>query len=149
MKARIAIFALTVATGLVCAEATAQASHVLGFWQEPTGSVIHVERCGDSICASLVQISKQTPYKIDGQNRDPALRTRPLCNLRIGEGFHATDENRAEGGMLYDPKSGRSYHGSMTAEGNTLKLRGFIGISVFGRTETWTRATAPTTPCSQ
>lgn len=57
-----------------------------------------------------------------------------------------TSPGHAEGGTLYDPKSGKTYRGEMTASGNALALRGYIGLKVFGRTETWTRTQAAT-PC--
>jgi hypothetical protein len=79
-------------------------------------------------------------------NPDPKLRARPLCGLRIGEGFVAVDPQHARGGHLYDPQNGRTYRGEMTAEGNRLRLRGYIGLPIFGRSETWTRATEPP-PC--
>ena len=41
-------------------------------------------------------------------------------------------------GTIYDPKSGKTYSCKMTIDGNKLKIRGYIGISLFGRTEVWT-----------
>ena len=47
---------------------------------------------------------------------------------------------RWAGGMIYDPNSGNTYKGTMRlVDRNTLKLRGYIGISLFGRSDTWTR----------
>ena len=44
------------------------------------------------------------------------------------------------GGWVYDPESGSTYKAEMQLNGpDVLKLRGFIGMSWFGRTETWTR----------
>jgi uncharacterized protein (DUF2147 family) len=126
----------------------AQENGVQGFWKEPEGSVIQVATCGDSLCATLVAISPTAPARIDGQNPDSSLRTRTLCGVRIGNGFHLTSSTRAEGGTLYDPKSGKTYHGVMTAHADTLDLRGYIGVALFGRTETWTR-TAPTESCQR
>ncbi len=117
-------------------------SGVEGQWREPTGSVISVAPCGVDVCATLIAISPSTPYTVDGQNPDAAKKTRPLCGLRIGTGFHSAGPDKADGGSLYDPKSGKTYHGTMTAEGDTLSLRGYIGIKAFGRTEKWTRTSA-------
>ena len=117
----------------------AQDKGVVGVWQEAEGSVIRVAPCGADICARLVKISPREHFKVDGENPDAAKRTRPLCNLEIGSGFHLTDADHAEDGYLYDPKSGKTYHGSMTADGDHLNLRGYIGIKAFGRTEHWTR----------
>ena len=125
---------------MIARSSMAQESGVLGYWKEPQGSVIHVENCGKEVCATLVVISPSAPSRVDGKNPNAKLRQRPLCGLRIGEGFHMVSGDKAEGGTLYDPKSGKTYHGIMTAHGKEMDLRGYIGISVFGRTERWTRA---------
>lgn len=126
----------------------ASANHgVLGEWTTPNGSEVTIYRCGTDVCAKLVEVSRHAPSHVDAQNPDPALRSRPLCGLEIGHGFHLTGTDHAEGGQLYDPESGHTYSGWMTANGNTLELRGYIGIPLFGRTETWTRAQADAPHC--
>jgi uncharacterized protein (DUF2147 family) len=127
--------------------AQAQTNSVLGNWTNPTGSTIQIYRCGADVCARLIAIRKNAPSFVDNKNPNPDLRSRALCGLQIGMNFHLSSPGRAEGGQLYDPQSGHTYHGSMTRDGNLLKLRGYIGISLFGRTETWTQAPANITPC--
>ena len=85
---------------------------------------------------------------MDVKNPAPALRSRHLCGLQIGYDFHPAGPAHAEDGRLYDPKSGRTYHGEMTSEGDQLHLRGYVGMRMFGRTEIWTRVTTPVKPCS-
>jgi uncharacterized protein (DUF2147 family) len=132
--------------GLVFGAATlgAQAQDkkgVLGDWQEPGGGVLEVYKCGsEEICMKLLALAKDAPGKLDAKNPDPALRSQPLCDLRIGYEFKLTDADHAEGGKLYDPKSGKTYSGSMSTEGEKLRLRGYVGIKMFGRTEVWQRA---------
>ncbi|HRP68449.1 MAG TPA: DUF2147 domain-containing protein [Turneriella sp.] len=41
------------------------------------------------------------------------------------------------GGHIMDPKNGKTYKCKIKREGNTLKVRGFIGFSLLGRTQTW------------
>lgn len=142
MRSLVAAFVLAV---LTCT-AAAQTSGVLGYWKEPSGSILHVERCGEEICATLVAIGPSAPSRVDGRNPDHALRQRSLCDLRIGTGFHLSSPEKAEGGTLYDPKSGKTYRGSMTSEGDRLNLRGYVGLPLFGRSETWTR-TGPVSAC--
>lgn len=80
--------------------------------------------------------------KVDHKNPDANLRTRPLIDLQILSGLKADGKSKYSGGKIYDPKSGKTY--SAKAEltnNNTLALRGFIGISLAGRTDTWTRTT--------
>ena len=45
-----------------------------------------------------------------------------------------------EGGQILDPKNGKIYSCTLSLEGsNNLKVRGYLGISLFGRTQTWER----------
>ncbi len=120
--------------------AQSRSGGVMGDWREPEGSVIEIFTCGSDVCARMVAMSKQAPTPFDAKNPDPAARKHLLCGLQIGYGFHQSDPEHADGGRLYDPKTGKTYHGTMTAEGDQLHLRGYIGIKAFGRTEIWTRA---------
>ena len=119
----------------------------MGDWREPGGSIIAVAHCGTDICARLIAINHDAPSTVDAHNPDAALRSRPLCGLTIGTGFHLTDPAHADGGKLYDPKTGKTYKGSMTNDGDTLHLRGYVGVKAFGRTQDWVRTTAPSVPC--
>ncbi|NLK50297.1 MAG: DUF2147 domain-containing protein [Candidatus Cloacimonetes bacterium] len=79
--------------------------------------------------------------KLDEKNPDKKLRDRGIMNLVILTGLDYKNKNNYEGGRIYDPQSGNTY--KCKAElvgGNSLKLRGYIGVSLIGRTEIWTRA---------
>ncbi len=43
------------------------------------------------------------------------------------------------GGSILDPKSGKVYKAKMTLQGNKLYVRGYVGVSMLGRTQTWVR----------
>ncbi len=133
------------------AVASAQDKGVRGDWRTPGGAVVRVAPCGGdgkALCATLLQLEPNPPALVDGKNPNPAERTRKLCGLQIGYGFQPVDPAHAEDGHLYDPKSGKTYRGTMTSAGNQLSLRGYIGIKALGRTEQWTRTAAPTASCS-
>jgi uncharacterized protein (DUF2147 family) len=119
---------------------TPPASPLLGTWKTPAGSIVRVEPCASDICLRVLQLPPDAPTKLDSQNPDKWLQTRSLCGLVIGTGFHKDDPTHLSGGYLYDPKSGHTYRGTITTQGDTLKLHGYIGISLFGRTEIWHRA---------
>jgi len=80
------------------------------------------------------------PSRLDIENPKVELRSRELRGLTILSGFHYESDGSWVDGRVYDPNSGNTYKGTITlVDNDTLKLRGFIGISLFGRTETWTR----------
>jgi len=128
-------------------QANSQTTGVMGQWREPGGSVIQVHPCGSQVCAQLAFLPPDTPSVFDTNNPNAAQRSRPLCGLQIGWGFHLADPNHATGGMVYDPRSGSSYRGTLTAKGNKLDLRGYTWLTVFGRSETWTRVDGPVPAC--
>lgn len=134
---------------LVTGPLMAQPAGLIGDWREPSGSVIRIEQCGRDLCLRIVMLSSAAPSRADDKNPDASLRWRPLCGLVIGTQFQASDSQHASGGHLYDPKSGNTYRGGMTLEGDTLRLRGYIGLPLFGRTEIWRRSRAPFASCGQ
>jgi uncharacterized protein (DUF2147 family) len=80
----------------------------------------------------------------DDNNPDPALRSRKVIGMEILKDF-VFDEDEWTGGTIYDPRGGKTYSCKLTLESkNELNIRGYIGISIFGRTETWTRFTDAT-----
>ena len=77
---------------------------------------------------------------LDDKNPDPAKRKNLLLGLQILRDFKTAGLHLWSGGEIYDPESGSDYQCKMTLENeNTLHVRGFIGFSVFGRTDTWKR----------
>jgi uncharacterized protein (DUF2147 family) len=78
--------------------------------------------------------------KTDIHNPDAAKRERPIVGLVFLSGFTQKSQTRWENGTIYDPKSGNTYSCSMELDGpEKINMRGFIGISLIGRTDVWTR----------
>jgi uncharacterized protein (DUF2147 family) len=92
-------------------------------------------------------LSPTAPTKTDINNPDATLRGKSLCNLEIGSRFHPSDATHASGGTIYDPRSGNTYRGQMVVDGDLLRLRGYVGFSLFGRTEIWHRVHASYVSC--
>jgi len=79
----------------------------------------------------------------DKHNPDPALRTRPVKGVVFMTGFRYAGNDRFENGRIYDPQSGNTYRGRMRlVADDTLEVRGFLGISLFGATQVWKRVPA-------
>jgi uncharacterized protein (DUF2147 family) len=79
--------------------------------------------------------------KADTKNPKETMRNRPLVELVILKGFEV-DGDTYDDGTIYDPDNGKTYDCKMTYKGKTLAIRGYIGISLFGRTEVWERASS-------
>jgi uncharacterized protein (DUF2147 family) len=68
------------------------------------------------------------------------FRNRPVLGMRILWGMRP-EGNTWTGGRILDPENGEIYRCTMSLEknGNVLDVRGYIGLSIFGRTERWLR----------
>ena len=78
--------------------------------------------------------------KTDIHNPDDARHNDPVMGMLILKKFNKDGDKGYEDGTIYDPKNGKTYKCKMTYDGDKLEVRGYIGISLVGRTETWTRA---------
>jgi len=69
-----------------------------------------------------------------------AMKDQPLVGLQVLWGFQR-DGNQWSGGHVLDPETGRIYRSTITLEngGMRLRLHGYIGIPLFGRTQHWAR----------
>lgn len=80
--------------------------------------------------------------KTDANNPDPKLKSRPLMGLLNLKGLEYDAKSGTWiNGEVYDPKSGKTYSCKITiTDANTLEVRGYIGVSLIGRTDVWTRS---------
>jgi len=123
---------------------TPQSTTPVGRWRTVDG----VTSKAKSVIAIWAQNGKlygRIEKLIDPDPRDPdprcdrcdgELKGRPLIGLRILWDLQK-DGERWSGGQILDPENGKTYKCSITMEdnGRKLKVRGFIGLSLLGRTE--------------
>ncbi len=71
----------------------------------------------------------------DERRDQPALGLVIIRNMK-------RDGDAWTGGDVLDPENGKVYAGTLRLEdeGRILKLRGYVGLPMFGRTQTWSRA---------
>jgi len=127
--------------------AKAQGTHdaVVGTWLVQDGSgKVKIEKVGDKYTGKLVWIKNPTDKTgkplTDSKNPDVAMRNRPQMGLPLLQNFVFDEENHWTSGTIYDPDEGKTYSCKMTMKDNqTLEVRGYVGISLFGRTDTWKR----------
>jgi len=63
-----------------------------------------------------------------------------ILGMEILNGFKKNGSNW-QGGQILDPSNGKKYNATIDVidNGNKLKVRGYIGFSLFGRTQVWVR----------
>lgn len=117
---------------------------VLGLWknEDATFEIFENEgKLGAKIVALREPLAPDGKAKTDVHNPDASKHGRPIVGIVFMSGFTPAGQGKWEHGTIYDPKSGNTYSCSMELEGSDkLKVRGFIGVSLIGRTDVWTRA---------
>lgn len=68
-----------------------------------------------------------------------AFKGKPVQGLGFVWGLKDKGNGEWGGGSILDPKTGKVYSAKMTLQGNKLLVRGYVGISALGRTQTWVR----------
>lgn len=118
---------------------------VLGKWLNANGQgQILIYKRGDQYFGKVVWLRNPRDEagkpKSDIKNPDERLKGRPLLGAEILKDFEYSGEGVWDEGSIYDPKTGKTYSCKMSMESSDkLDIRGFVGISLLGRTETWTR----------
>lgn len=143
MKQLLTLLGIFFCTGLLAA--TGSADDIVGIWLSSNGQgKIQIYKEGDQYFGKLYWMKepngpKGNP-KLDVNNPDPSLRNKPLLGSVILKHFKY-DDGEWSGGRIYDPQNGKEYKSYIKLKDpQTLSLRGYIGISLLGRTEVWKRA---------
>ena len=152
MKIAFMVFGLMAALPLTSAVHAQNPDAIVGkWWNQEKEAQIEIYTCEGKYCGKIVWL-KEPNYpandpkgmggkpKVDRENPDPANRERPTLGMNLLSGFTHAGGNLWEGGQIYDPREGKTYKCKMTLETpDHLKVRGFVGISLFGKTNDWTR----------
>jgi uncharacterized protein (DUF2147 family) len=126
--------------------ASAQTLSPLGVWTNAEKkATFEIYKCGDKLCGKIITLT--TPNdpatgkpKTDSQNPDPKLRSRPRLGLVFMQGFKYDDDNKWDDGKIYDPETGKTYSCYMKMESaNAMEVKGYIGFSLIGKSQAWTR----------
>lgn len=117
---------------------------IIGKWINSSGEAhVDITKRGDKYFGKIVWLKdpkdEKGTVKTDVKNPDESLQSKPILGLEILKNFIFEDGKWTDG-KIYDPKSGKTYSCNMTMKGNDiLNMRGYVGISLIGRSETWKR----------
>lgn len=135
---------LAVAAAAFLTAPTVASAAVEGLWMVENGkAVVELARCeGASLCGSIHWL-REDAKQYDYQNENAALRETPLCGLKILWGFTQAGPDAWADGMIYKADDGDTYHAEVRLnDDGTLYLRGHVGVSFLGKTQTWTPVSA-------
>jgi uncharacterized protein (DUF2147 family) len=119
-----------------------------GWWKtidDKTGqakSIVHIRKAGDGLTGAVEKLfrrpdEEQAPvcHDCSGDRKD-----KPILGMTILWGMRPAGEGWDNGSVL-DPKNGKIYRCKLTLspDGQSLTVRGYLGISLLGRSQTWKR----------
>ncbi|BEV04240.1 DUF2147 domain-containing protein [Chryseobacterium gambrini] len=98
-------------------------------------SIVEIYKKGDQYFGKITQLLIKptnpncTACKDDRKNK-------PIQGMEIIRGLKK-DGDEFTGGTITDPKTGKTYKCTITRSGDNLNVRGYIGLSFIGRSQTW------------
>lgn len=129
--------------GFLGVHAQVKADDIVGVWltHGDKPARIQISKMGTQYYGKIIFLQFPTENGkplVDKNNPDKAKQGQPVLGLEILNGF-GFDKDEWNNGHIYDPESGKTYSCTLSLKDpHTLKVRGYVGISMFGRTEIWT-----------
>ena len=143
-----AVLAITLAAALASSAARADNASPVGVWKNiddvsgKSRALIQITETNGTLRGTVVKVfpgpeEDQTPKcgKCEG-----ALKNAPIVGLTILSGLQK-DGDEYTGGEILDPENGEVYSSNLQLidGGRKLSVRGYIGVSLLGRSQTWIR----------
>lgn len=141
----IALFSTLAASGIARAEMAKDPAE--GLWlTENKRSVIELQQCDLGLCGHIYWIT-EGGMQYDIKNPDETKRNEPMCGLPILWGFENDGLGDWEDGKIYKADDGDMYDADVELnQDGTLHVRGYMGIALLGKSQTWTRVDAADYP---
>lgn len=144
MKSKFFVYPFIISLCLIAGRMYAQANPdaILGIWfnEEKDAKIKIYKEDGKYLGKIVWHKTGEGISAYDENNPDPELRKRKKVGLVILKDFEF-DDGDWEDGTIYDPKNGKTYSCVMKmGKDGALHVRGYIGISLIGRTTEWTKA---------
>jgi len=118
----------------------------IGLWRTfddrdgQAASLVRIEDKGGILEGRVIKILPRPGHPTDAlcEKCDGARKNQPITGMTIMWNMKRDGDEYA-GGQIIDPDSGNIYSCKMRASDNKLSVHGYLGISLFGRTQTWVR----------
>jgi uncharacterized protein (DUF2147 family) len=141
---KVVILLIIVFSSLQLLAATGDADDILGVWANGSNKGhIEIYKLNGRYYGRIIWLKH--PYdasgkpKVDFRNPDENARNQRLLGLVMLRGFMYEDDEW-KGGKIYNPQDGKEYNSFIRlTDDKTMSVRGYIGISLFGKTEKFIR----------
>jgi uncharacterized protein (DUF2147 family) len=124
----------------------------IGVWLFPNQRfAVSIDRCGDQLCGKIAWLKAPCDGhglpRVDSENADPTLRSRPILGLTVMTGLRQTADGDWEDGAIYNPDDGSHYLALLSMnEDGSLRIRAYVGTPVLGKTLVLTRMAENASP---
>ena len=104
-------------------------------------AIIQLSESNGKVSGKIIKVLNKENAKAVCTKCPGSLKNQPVEGLQILSGLKADGNNKWSDGKLVDPESGNTYSGKLTLSdnGQSLDLRGYVGSPLFGRSQTWKR----------
>ena len=104
-------------------------------------AVVQLTESNGKVSGKIIKVLDAKKAKAVCEKCPGTLKNKPVEGLQILTGLKSSGTNQWSDGKLIDPESGKTYSGKLTLSdnGQSLQLRGYVGSPVFGRSQTWQR----------
>ncbi|MCZ7497308.1 DUF2147 domain-containing protein [Agrobacterium tumefaciens] len=141
-----AMLAFTVSAVLAASGALANETSPVGLWRnidDATGkprALVRIVESGGTLQGRVEKVFLAPDESPICTKCDGALKNSPVVGLVILKDLKK-DGGEYSGGTILDPDSGKVYSSKvrLTDGGKKLNVRGFVGVSLLGRSQTWVR----------
>ncbi len=108
--------------------------------------IVEITKSGDgTYSGKIIEVVPRPGYtpKTTCDKCSGALKNKPILGMTVLSGMKQSSKNEREftGGRILDPLTGKSYKTKMklNSSGSRLNMRGYVGVEVVGRSQTWIR----------
>lgn len=145
--------ALAAGSLLAAGSAIAATDTPVGTWKtiddstNQAKSLVKITEDNGALQGEVVKLLNRTPEEIARDGEQPVCikcdgkrKDQPVVGMTVIWGV-SRDGDKWSGGKILDPKNGKTYKVTLTLTngGQSLEVHGYIGFSLFGRTQTWQR----------
>jgi len=140
---KITILIIAFLSIMFLAKAQKNADDIVGVWLTGSGKGhVKIDKVGNYYFGRIVWLKDPLndlgKPKLDKNNEDISKRSKSVLGMQLIGGFEWKNDNLWDNGDIYDPENGKTYKCKLDLENlSTMNVRGFIGISLFGRTDIW------------